>query len=75
MAASQSILASAKARQNDVVSMVGRRLVSEKEWQMMQEEARFAMMNPILHVILKYCMSVILAYAIYFTRSPEYNFA
>lgn len=35
---SQSLLASAKAKVSDSVSMVGRRLVSEKEWHALQDE-------------------------------------
>ena len=36
---SKSILAMARAK-NDELSMVGRRLVSEKEWEMLQLEVR-----------------------------------
>ncbi len=36
--ASQSLLASAKAKMEDTFSVVGRRIVSEKEWQGLQEE-------------------------------------
>ena len=36
--ASQSLLAHAKAKLGDTISMVGKRLVSEKEWQAIQQE-------------------------------------
>ena len=38
---SQSLVASAKARVSDSMSVVGRRLVSEREWQALQDEVKY----------------------------------